>query len=794
MTEPPDTHVELSLAESWREAVACHQSGNIARAESLYRSVIRRESGHAPAHHHLGVLLRQNGRYQEALSHLKIALESVPAMRQHWLSYIVTLGEAGLPDAGAQVLAQARSFGLTGTDVDQAEKRLRELAGLSRDNKHPLPLVTDIRLMNELADRGEYEKLKRLSQKTTQNYPAFTFAWKMLGFSLHRLGELAGALAAYQKADDIQPGDTETISSIATVMQLLGRLDEAELTYRRAIEIAPRNALTHFNLGTALAMLGRQIDALTAYLKAAKLEPGNAKVYYNIGNLLRDAGDIPETMQSQVIQLTQRPARDAKAGAGIANYKKVGQSLAELAYRRALQINPDYPECLNNLGFLLTCRGRIAEAELALCNALKLDPGYRVAYSNYLYLLNYHPDKTAEEIYSAYAEYDRRFGRPLGLLSQAYDNLRDMNRRLRVAYVSADFNLHSMSRFFEPLLAHHDKDKFEIYAYAEMTRPEDAMTGKYRGYVDHWRMTRGLPADKIATQIRQDAIDILVDLAGHSAGNRLDVFALKPAPVSVSWLGFGYTTGLTAIDYFLTDTHVVPAASDSLFSEKPWRMAYPFAVYRASADMGPVSLLPAVSSGRITFGTLTRAVRINQRCIRTWAAILRAIPNSRLVIDSRDFREPAMCVETKERFGAQGISTDRLQLGFHSPPWEVLRNIDIGLDCFPHNSGTTLYETLYMGIPYITLSDRPSVGRLGGSILKAIGHEEWIAESEAEYIDKATHLASDMENLAKLRADLRETMEQSSLMDEPRFARKVEQAYTEMFACWAGLPTPWLTA
>jgi predicted O-linked N-acetylglucosamine transferase (SPINDLY family) len=291
--------------------------------------------------------------------------------------------------------------------------------------------------------------------------------------------------------------------------------------------------------------------------------------------------------------------------------------------------------------------------------------------------------------------------------------------------------------------------------------------------------------EALAERIRADGIDVLVDLAGHTASNRLGVFARKPAPVSVSWLGFGYTTGLTAIDYLMTDAASAPAGSESLFSEAPWRLPTPGFVYRPAGGMGEPGLLPALRQGGLTFGTLTRSVRVNHHTVRVWSAILQRAPGARLLIDSMNYRDPGMRQALLDRFAAHGIEPQRLQVGFHSPPWDVLRGIDIGLDCFPHNSGTTLFETLYMGIPYVTLAGRPSVGRLGSSILEGVGHPEWIAHSEDEYIDKAVALAGNLPRLAALRAGLRAQMQASPLMDEPGFARKVEAAYREMFRIWA---------
>ncbi|EXJ10786.1 TPR domain protein, putative component of TonB system [Imhoffiella purpurea] len=302
--------------------------------------------------------------------------------------------------------------------------------------------------------------------------------------------------------------------------------------------------------------------------------------------------------------------------------------------------------------------------------------------------------------------------------------------------------------------------------------------------MDRWVGTRGLSDAELAERIRADGIDILVDLAGHTAGNRLGVFARRPAPVSVSWMGYGYTTGLSAIDYFLTDGVMTPAGSEGLFAERPWRLDVPSLVYRPEPGMGPVGSLPARVWGGITFGTLTRSVRINHRTIRVWSEILDRVGGSRLVIDSKDFAPDSMRAALQARFAEHGIGPERLAIGYHSPPWDLLRCIDIGLDCFPHNSGTTLIETLYMGVPFITLAERPSVGRIGSLMLEGAGHGEWIAGSEAEYVAKAVALAGDLASLSEIRAGLRGELESGPWRDEAGFARRVERAYREMWRCW----------
>lgn len=558
---------------------------------------------------------------------------------------------------------------------------------------------------------------------------------------------------------------------------------ELESLAHRLLEQYPKSGFIWKALGASLQMQAK--DALYALQKAAELLTGDAEAHYNLGVALQGLGQLDNALASYRHALEIMPNyADAHNNVG-GIQKDLGQLDNALAsYRQALEIRPDDAGTYNNLGGVLKDLGQLDNAVKSYRRALKLKPDYAEAHSNLLFALNYHPDKSCEEIFAAYREYDERFGLPFREKWRTQSNNRETNRRLKVGYVSPDFWRHSVRHFLEPLLSHHDKNVVKVYAYAELTR-EDAVTTRYQGYVDCWVPTRGMSDEALAERIRADGIDILVDLAGHTAQNRLQVFARKPAPVSLSWLGFGYTTGLTAVDYLLTDTTSVPQGSEELLSETPWRLTTPGYAYRPAEDMGEVNPLPAAQRGYITFGTLTRAVRINHRTIRVWSAILKRVKGARLVIDSRNYRDASMQNAVAKQFAVHGISKEQLEIGCHSPPWDVLRGMDIGLDCFPHNSGTTLFESMYMGVPFVTLAARPSVGRLGSSILEGAGYPEWIAHTEDEYVEIAVALASDLQKLASIRSGLRRAMEMGPLMDEAGFTRKVEAAYREMWAKWA---------
>ena len=601
-------------------------------------------------------------------------------------------------------------------------------------------------------------------------------------------GHLDEATRFYRKALALASNDVATLVNLGFVLNEQRRYAEARSHLEKATGLEPKHDDALYMLATVERKSGSPERAIELFRAALAVKPDFAECRRDLCRLLLERGDMASARQAVEAALAIEPdAADLHCFVGILHHDARDLDRAIACYEKALAIQPGYAEVHGHWAISLQERGDLDGSIARSRQALQLNPELEGPQHNLLFALNYHPDMSPEEIFAAYRDYDRRVGLPLRTKWVTHPNSHDAGRRLKVGYVSPDFRQHVVGLFLEPLLAHHDKSVIEVFAYAQPS-VQDAATTRYKRYVDHWIPTKDLDDDALAARIRADGVDILVDLAGHTASNRLHVFARKPAPVSLSWLGFGYTTGLSAIDYLLTDDACAPPGSEPLFSEQPWRLATPAFAYRPAEGMGEVSALPAMERGFVTFGTLTRAIRVNHRTIKVWSQILHRIPQSRLVVDSGSYQHPNMCAALLEKFSAHGIGPERLQIGYHTPPWDVLRDIDIALDCFPHNSGTTLFESLYMGLPYVTLAGRPSVGRLGSSILIGVGHPEWIAHTEDEYVEKCVALASDLPALATLRASLRDQMRASALMDEAGFARKVEAAYREMFKRWAARP------
>lgn len=465
---------------------------------------------------------------------------------------------------------------------------------------------------------------------------------------------------------------------------------------------------------------------------------------------------------------------------------------AEQYFSAAIDVDSEmFPARLNQLA-VLSRQGKVREGVTAGQLALKDSPhrqtkAYRAAvHQNLLFLSNYDPDKSAEEIFQYYKNFENEICKPLYSEWKRHKNNKNMNRRLRVGYVSPDYRNHAIAKFIKPIFQQHNRERFEVIAYSDV-RSEDSVTETFKKMADRWIPVYGLSDGAMAERIRSEEIDILVDLAGHTGGNRLKVFARKPAPVSTTWIGYGYTTGVSAIDYFMGDAHICPPGCEHLFAEKIWRLPDCSALYKSGRDETDetVTELPALRNGFVTLVCLSRSIRINHRVIRVWSKIMQQIPNARLVINSESYADPVVCAELHKEFRSYGIKPDRVFLGYSSPPWNTLKESDIGLDCFPHNAGTTLIDMLSFGVPFVTLADRPSVGRIGSNALQNVGHPELIAQTENQYVDKVLELAGDLDKLKLLRQSVYDGMKRSPFSNDVSFVNNLEAAYLEMFRLWA---------
>ncbi|HEX2839825.1 tetratricopeptide repeat protein, partial [Hyphomicrobium sp.] len=599
---------------------------------------------------------------------------------------------------------------------------------------------------------GAYARALALSDAVAKKAPDNAEARHLRGVASYRLGRLAEAVIDLTEAIRLQPDRADFRWNVTPMLRGLGRLAEAEVQGKEAVRLAPKSPEAHNNLATVYKDMGRAAEAEAHLRYALTINPDYSDGWSNLSWTLSLAGNARE---------------------------------AEAAARRAFEVNPRNANAMNNIGTALMHQDRLPEAADCFKQAVALQPDFAIAHSNYLFCLNYRTDLLPETIFEAYQDWDRQHAAALRPANPTYLGSRDPDRPLRIGYVSPDFRYHAVSFFIESLIAAHDQSRYEVTCYAEVANA-DAVTERFRGHASRWRSTMGHSDADVADLIRGDGIDILVDLAGHTSGNRLLTFARKPAPVQVSHMvGSGTTTGLSAIDALLIDAALCPEGAERYFSERPIRISRMPQVYIPPEGMPEVAPLPALKNGFVTFGCFSRPARINDDVIKAWARILKSVPNSRLVLNSKPFREEESCIAWHARFADLGIEPGRVKLVYTSPQprtWEAYGTIDIALDPFPHNAGTTTIEALWLGVPVISMSARPPVGRFGGSILGSVGLDDWVTNDVDSYVARAATAASNLATLAHLRGSLRARFKASPLgSDSVGLAREVEQAYRTLW-------------
>jgi protein O-GlcNAc transferase len=423
--------------------------------------------------------------------------------------------------------------------------------------------------------------------------------------------------------------------------------------------------------------------------------------------------------------------------------------------------------------------------------AVSIRPDHARTLSNLLFCLNYDDKLTNAELLAAHREWDERYGHEVPRPT-SYANERAPGRRLKIGYVSPDFRAHSVAYFLEPLLKAHDHQAVEVFCYAEVARA-DRVTEYLRGFADHWLITVGLSDDELTERIRGDGIDILVDVAGHTADNRLRVFARKPAPVQATWLGYPNTTGLSAIDYRIVDAVTdPPGQADAWASEKLLRLDGGFICYGGLEGAAPPAPPPCLTTGHVTFGSFNNPGKISNATMDAWASLLERLPDARLLLKGKSFTDPTACALYRARLAERGVAAERVELMATVPSaaahLAVYDRVDVALDPFPHNGTTTTCEALWMGVPVVTLRGDRHAGRVGASLLGQIGLTDLLANSVEEYIEIAAALANDRSRLADLRRSLRPRMEASPLCDSRAFARKMEAAFRSMWHRWCAAP------
>lgn len=749
-----------TVAEALAQALAMHRAGDLPGAEQIYRQIVAAAPQFADAWHLLGVVEHQAGRHTVALEHIGHAIALKPA------------------------------------DAIFRSNRGLVYQALGRQEESLASLEEAIRLQPDYVDA-----LNNLAAAMTER---------------HRPAE---AIAYVERVLRLQPNHAQAFYNLGVALGQQGKWDEALRAYRRAIEIDPNMPAVYNNLGNALRQLSRTGEAVEFLQHAAKLNPQRAEILNNLGLALLDVGRLDEA-QAALQQAVQLQPDLAHAHNNLANVfcERLMGSEAIAAYRRAIECQPTYAEAHSNLGATLLQCGRLDDAVASLreavrlqpnfapahCNlgtvlkeqmhlddaldcfrrAMKLDPQCVEAHSSLLYSLTMSTSVNAEQLFIEHCKWGELHAQ-LPKDNPPHFNSRDPDRPLRIGYVSPDFRMHPVAMFIEPVLRHHDRSRYETILYAEVPAPDEVST-RLRELADGWRNTCGLSHAALARQIRDDQIDILVELAGHTHRTRLLTMALKPAPVQMSYLGYPNTSGVPAIDYRISDAVADPVGGPRRHTEALIRLPHSFCCFSPPLSAPDVSPLPALATGRLTFGSLHNLAKVNVQVLDLWSKVLLALPNSRLLI-VRDTLHGSMANFIRDEFTRRGIAEDRVELRHQLPAGQHLPlygEIDVALDVFPWSGHTTSCESLWMGVPMLTLYGARHASRLVSSVMSAVGLNDWIARTRDEFVEIAVQQSQDLDRLARLRSGLREQMRQSPLCDGAAFARDLESLYREIWRKW----------
>jgi protein O-GlcNAc transferase len=708
-------------------ALAHHRAGRLAQAKALYEEILQLQPGQPDALHWLGLLVCQIGQYEAGIALMEQSL-------------------AARPDAVC----------------------CNDLGNMLRE--HGRLAVAIARYRQAIALRPDYPE-----------------AHNNLGNSLREAHEPEAAWRSCARAIELRPGYAQAHTGLGNALKDMGELDAAAASYRKAIELRPDFALAYVNLSVVLRRQRHYTQAVSAALRAVELAPGLAEAHNTLGNAYQGLANLAAAAASYARALDLDPA-DAGTHHNLSLVLlKLGQHGQALVHcRRAMSACQPNASMYVCLGDILRAQGGIDGAIDAYRAALELDPGGATLALQRLLFCSAGSAQVTPERFLADA---RRYGRLMASRARPFSHDRQQRaahatgRALRVGFVSPDLRQHPVGIFLEHVLAHLDPARIEPIAYATHS-VEDELTARLKMHFRAWHSLTGLEPEDAARRIYADEIDVLVDLAGHTAWSGLPVFCWKPAPVQVTWLGFFATTGCEAIDYVIGDRYVLPASEEAHFVEKPWRLPDSYVCFTPPPYDVEVAPPPMLAAGVVTFGFFGKLAKVNAEVVALWSLLLRAVPRSRLFLKAPALEAHDLQQAVARRFAAHGIDPARLTLQGASPRdqyFAAYNRVDLSLSPFPYSAGTTTAESLWMGVPVLCLKGDRFVTHIGESMLHTVGLDDWTAASPQEYLDKAVAFSNDHARLQQLRRTLRTRTLASALCDAPRFARNLEAAFSAMW-------------
>lgn len=805
----------LTIDQAIRQAGEAQKSGHLKLAEKLYLTILEAQPSHPEANHQLGVLALSSGKLSKAISFFKVALEALPSQPKIWVSYIDALTRMGDQSQASVLLAAAKKNGFTGDEFENLAKRLviqkNETVDAKRVNAkssyserrklelaqkrakkqkaiaapHSFANVPSQAQINEaltLFNAGSFSEAEVFLEDLKRRFPDHPFAWKVLGVILNFTGRKEGALDYMLKAAKLSPEDAAIHSNLGLMCAELGRSEEAETHCLKAIHVNPHHAEAHNNLGNTLRNLGRIEEAEASYREAIRIAPQYAEAHCNLGNALRDRGwlDEAEACNREAIRISPSLA-EAHSNLG-AIYLELGNlEQSELSCREAIRLKPDHAEAHCNLANTLREFGRPEESETSYRTAIQIKPDYIEARSNLLFHLSGLKKSDPSEYLKQAEECGRLIERAATARFTQW-HLDPNPETLRVGVLSGDLHNHPVGYFLEGICKNIDPNRLELLAFST-TPVEDELTARIKPFFREWHPLYGANDEAASQKIHDAKVNILIDLSGHTAGNRLGVFAYKPAPVQVSWLGYWATTGLKSMDFLLGDPYVTPEGEDHLYTESVWRLPETRYCFTTPSTEHSIEPWPYLRNGFVTFGCFNHLSKMTDSVVALWSKILLLEPTTKLFLKSKQLSETSIIKEVKANFAKHGVTGDRIILEGQSPRDEYLETynrIDIALDPFPYSGGTTTAEALWMGVPVITKRGHSLLSRQTESILQNSGLADWVAENQDDYVAKALYWVNNANALPE-KSNFRTQALSSPMFDPLRFARYFEEALWGMW-------------
>ena len=722
-----------ALDELCANAVQRQLEGQLDEAERLYRDVLLIDGRHAAANHCFGMLNVQLHRPLEAMPYLLAALEASPQLPDYWLGYLEALLLAGRLEDARTTLALAKQHGLAGAAVTEFATRLQAAPPQDASQQNASAQIAS-------------------SQQNVSHQNASPQAAPERGAAAS--GAMRPSRAASRRRERLARDEEK---SLAAMLQK-GQFADGLAFARGLTERFPERALGWKTLGALLFASGCAQDAVAAMQEAIRTAPQDAETHKNLGTVFNKLDRLDE---------------------------------AERSLRSALQIAPQYAAAHSHLASTYQLQGRFAEAEACYRRAISL-PAQDLpddSYTGLLFMLSHNPDIGADALFAEHLKIGERIAAAAPASRPRHANIPDPERRLQVGFVSGDLCRHPLANFFEPMLAQlRDRPGLELHVY-HVNAAEDEVSARLRGYVRHWHAVRSLSPAQLADRIESDGIDVLIDLSGHTSLNRLRTFARKPAPIQASWMGYPGTTGLRAMDYYLSDRHFLPPGRFARYFTEKLVYLPALAPFQPYAAAPPVNPLPALGTGHITFGSFNRLGKITAATLRLWARLLIALPDSRMLLAGLPVKEQDTLIAM---FAAHGITVERLTFHPRCGMEQYLalhHRVDLCLDTHPYNGGTTTMHAVWMGVPTLTLAGSTPPSRAGAAILGQLDLQGFTAETEVQFVALGRYWATHLGELADVRGGLRSRLQRAPGSQAGAIADAFECAIRHMWRRWcAHLP------